>query len=100
MFWVILQILSNGVYSSIEHRVSVNKEKERVSIAMFFNTKFEAEIGPAKSLISSENPPLFKNMLMEEYSKYFFSRNLNGKTNLERMRISSFDENVSKKVLM
>ncbi|CAL5213938.1 unnamed protein product [Lathyrus oleraceus] len=83
----IMEILSNGVYSSIEHRVTVNKEKDRFSIAMFFNTKFEAEIGPAKSLISSENPALFKSMLMEEYSKYFFSRNLDGKTNLERMRI-------------
>lgn len=88
---VILQIVSNGVYSSIEHRVTVNKEKERFSIGMFFNPKFEADVGPAKSLISSENPPLFKTLLMEDYNKYFFSRNLDGKTNLERMRIKGFD---------
>ncbi|XP_027343293.1 protein SRG1-like [Abrus precatorius] len=85
----IMEILSNGAYTSIEHRAAVNKEKERISIAMFFNPKFEAEIGPVKSLLSSENPPLFKSMLMEDYFKDFFSRNLNGKSHLDKMRIQS-----------
>ncbi|KAG5029301.1 Codeine O-demethylase [Glycine soja] len=87
----IMEILSNGAYTSIEHRAAVNKEKERISIAMFFNPKFEAEIGPVKSFINSENPPLFKSMLMEDYFKDFFSRNLNGKSHLEKMRVTSFD---------
>jgi len=86
---VILQILSNGAYTSIEHRVAVNKEKERISIATFFNPKFEAEIGPVKSLLNSENPPLFKSMSMEDHFKHFFSRNLNGKSHLEKMRIET-----------
>jgi len=89
--WVILQILSNGAYTSIEHRAAVNKEKERISIAMFFSPKFEAEIGPVKSLLNSENPPLFKSMLMEDHFKHFFSRNLNGKTHLEKMRVKTLD---------
>ncbi|XP_057422356.1 protein SRG1-like [Lotus japonicus] len=87
----IMEILSNGAYTSIEHRASVNKEKERISIAMFFNPKFEAEIGPVKRLTSSENPPLFKTMLMEDYFKDFFSRNLDGKSHLEKMRVKSFN---------
>ncbi|KAI4357421.1 hypothetical protein L6164_001369 [Bauhinia variegata] len=85
----IMEILSNGAYTSIEHRAAVNKEKERISIAMFFNPKFEAEIGPVKSLLTPETPPLFKRMLMEDYFKDFFSRNLNGKSHLEKMRIQS-----------
>ena len=88
---VFLQILSNGAYSSIEHRAVVNKEKERISIAMFFSPKFEAEIGPMKSLLSPETPPLYKSMLMEDYCNDFFSRNLNGKYHLEKMRIKGFD---------
>lgn len=91
MLSVILQILSNGAYTSIEHRATVNREKERISIAMFFNPKFEAEIGPLKSLVSSENPPLFKSMVMEDYFKDFFSQNLDGKSHLEKMRVKSFD---------
>ncbi|KAE7996321.1 hypothetical protein FH972_001053 [Carpinus fangiana] len=55
----VMEILSNGAYKSIEHRATVNSEKERVSIAMFFNPKFEAEIGPATSTLTPQNPPLF-----------------------------------------
>ncbi|KAM7505869.1 hypothetical protein LguiB_004773 [Lonicera macranthoides] len=40
-----LEILSSGAYKSIEHRAIVNSEKERKSIAMFFNPKFEALVG-------------------------------------------------------
>ncbi|XP_059437863.1 protein SRG1-like [Corylus avellana] len=82
----IMEILSNGAYTSVEHRATVNSEKERISIAMFFNPKLDAEIGPAKSLLNTETPPLFKRIGMEEYVKDYFSRNMNGKS-LDNMRI-------------
>ncbi|XP_019162029.1 PREDICTED: codeine O-demethylase-like [Ipomoea nil] len=82
-----LEIFSNGVYKSVEHRVMVDSSKERISIAMFFNAKFEAEIGPARCLINEENPPAFRRMKMEEYVKEFFSRKLDGKSFLDRTRI-------------
>nr|POE84224.1 protein srg1 [Quercus suber] len=85
----VMEILSNGAFTSIEHRVTVNSDKERISLAMFFNPKLEAEIGPATSTLSPRNPPLFKRITMEDYVKDFFSRNLNGKSHLENMRIKS-----------
>ncbi|KAB1221459.1 Protein SRG1 [Morella rubra] len=87
----IMEMLSNGAYTSVEHRAVVNSEKERISVAMFFNPKFEAEIGPSRSVLSAESPPLFRRLGMEEYVKGFFSRNLRGKSNLERMRIKVRD---------
>ena len=96
-YYVILQILSNGAYTSIEHRATVNSEKERISIAMYFNPKFEAKIGPLTSILSPQNPPLFKSIGMEEYVKDFFSRNINGKSHLEKMRIKSGDGNMMAK---
>uniref|UniRef100_A0A2N9E7N2 Fe2OG dioxygenase domain-containing protein n=1 Tax=Fagus sylvatica TaxID=28930 RepID=A0A2N9E7N2_FAGSY len=92
---ILHQILSNGAYTSIEHRATVNSEKERISIAMFFNPKFEAKIGPLTSILSPQNPPLFKSIGMEEYVKDFFSRNINGKSHLEKMRIKSGDGNTT-----
>ncbi|KAI7738554.1 hypothetical protein M8C21_015832, partial [Ambrosia artemisiifolia] len=84
----ILEIMSNGVYNSIEHRATVNATKERMSLAMFFNPKLEADVGPAKSLTTNtSDPPLYKTLVMEQYLKDFFSRKLNGKTFLERMKI-------------
>ncbi|KAM1213324.1 hypothetical protein PS2_004753 [Malus domestica] len=86
----IFEMLSNGVYKSIEHRVMVNSEKERVSVAMFFVPKYEAEIGPLRSLVSPQNPPLFKRIGTEKYVNNFFSRRrLGGKSYLEQMKIQN-----------
>lgn len=85
--------MSNGLYHSIEHRVAVNSEKERISIAFFVNPKFEAKIGPATALINPQNPPLFRRTGMEEYIRDFFSRKLNGKSYLEHMKIQIKDVN-------
>ncbi|KAK9055953.1 hypothetical protein SSX86_027040 [Deinandra increscens subsp. villosa] len=86
----ILEIMSNGVYNSIEHRATVNATKERISLAMFFNPKLEADVGPAKSLTTNTGePPVYKTLIMEQYLKDFFSRKLNGKTFLERMKIKN-----------
>ena len=48
-----LQIVSNGIYRSIEHRAIVNSTKERLSIATFYSSKLDSELGPALSLIIS-----------------------------------------------
>ncbi|KAL2467368.1 Protein SRG1 [Abeliophyllum distichum] len=82
----ILEILSNGSYNSIEHRATVNSVKERISLAMFFNPKFEAEVGPSRSLMTIQKP-LYKRIKMENYVKEFFSRKLDGKSFLEYMKI-------------
>ncbi|KAK6264538.1 hypothetical protein SCA6_019972 [Theobroma cacao] len=89
----ILEIFSNGIYRSIEHRATANSEKERISVAFFINPKFEAEVGPSPSLINPKNPPLFKRVGMEQYVKDFFSRKLNGKTYLQHMRIENGEGN-------
>ncbi|KAL6333628.1 hypothetical protein AAG906_028813 [Vitis piasezkii] len=85
----ILEIVSNGIYNSIEHRAVANSVTERISIAMFFNTKFSAEIGPAIGLINPQNPPLFKRVGMEKYFRDFFARKLEGKAYLEYMKIKN-----------
>ena len=89
----VLQMVSNGVYTSIEHRAMVNSARERISMAMFFNPKFSAEIGPAVSLINPQNPPLYRRVGMEKYFKDFFSRKLDGKSFLEHMKIKNGEGN-------
>lgn len=86
--------MSNGIYNNVEHMVTVNSMKERISIAVFFNPKFEAEIGPSTALLNSNNPSLFRSVGMEKYLKDFFSRRLNGKAYLEHMRIKAGEGNI------
>ncbi|XP_049406327.1 codeine O-demethylase-like [Solanum stenotomum] len=86
----ILEIWSNGVYKSPEHKVTVNEHTSRISIGVFFMPKQEAEIGPAHSLINSTNPALFTSVTMDKYLKEFFSRKLAVKTYLDHMKINKF----------
>ncbi|KAH6773576.1 hypothetical protein C2S52_003531 [Perilla frutescens var. hirtella] len=83
----IVEILSNGVYKSIEHRATVNSERERMTIALFFSCKYEAEVGPSPSLMMKQQP-LFRRLKMDQYVKDFFSRKLNGKSFLQYMKIN------------
>ncbi|XP_022720343.1 protein SRG1-like [Durio zibethinus] len=89
----VLEIFSNGVYRSIEHRATTNSGKERMSVAFFLNPKFEAEVGPSPSLINPKNPPVFKRVGLEQYAKDFFVRKLYGKTYLQHMRIENGEHN-------
>ncbi|KAI3971630.1 hypothetical protein MKW92_049927 [Papaver armeniacum] len=84
-----IEILSNGVYPSIEHRVMVNPTIERLSIATFHSINPDAEFGPALSLLNPPcKPALFRRETVEKYYQNFFAQKLNGKTNnLDFMRI-------------
>ncbi|KAK2368269.1 protein SRG1 [Trifolium repens] len=83
----ILEIITNGIYRSIEHRATVNSEKERISIATFYTSKHDGEIGPAKSLINEVTPARFKRIGLKEYLKNLFARKLDGKSFLDSLRI-------------
>ncbi|ESQ27262.1 hypothetical protein EUTSA_v10018772mg [Eutrema salsugineum] len=83
----ILEIITNGRYRSIEHRVVVNSEKERLSVAMFHSPGKETIIGPAKSLVEKQKQRLFKSMSTQDYFDAFFAQKLNGKSHLHLMTI-------------
>ncbi|MBA0580016.1 hypothetical protein Gorai_022255 [Gossypium raimondii] len=83
----ILEIITNGTYSSIEHRATVNPKKERLSFATFIGVGAGGEIGPAPSLVSKQKPAMFRRVKVEEYYKGMFSRKLQGKSYLDYMKI-------------
>lgn len=61
--------------------------KERMSIATFYGPKLEGELGPAPSLVTAERPPLFRTTGVAEFFESFLSRELDGKTHLDTIRI-------------
>ncbi|KAL5078867.1 hypothetical protein RYX36_007288 [Vicia faba] len=83
----ILEILTNGIYRSIEHRATVNSKNERISIASFHKPQMSKVIGPTPTLVTPERPALFKTFSVEDYYKAYFSRRLQGKSCLDLMRI-------------
>ncbi|XP_055803660.1 uncharacterized protein LOC129872804 [Solanum dulcamara] len=91
----ILEIVTNGAYRSIEHRAMVNSEKERLSIATFYNTKLDGQICPAPSIISAKNPAKFRSIGAADYFRGLFSRKLDKKSYLDVMRIENFENPAS-----
>ncbi|XP_047308693.1 protein SRG1-like [Impatiens glandulifera] len=86
----VLEIFSNGIYKSIEHRAVVHSEVERMSIAGFLSPRLDGELGPAKSLTCHGigMPPQFRTLSVKDFFKGFFERKLDKKSYLQRLRIN------------
>ncbi|XVE90466.1 hypothetical protein DITRI_Ditri20bG0080200 [Diplodiscus trichospermus] len=74
-----LQILSNGRYRSVEHRVVANGSKNRISVPIFVNPRPRDIIGPLPELIESGEKPIYKQVLYSDYVKHFFRKAHDGK---------------------
>ncbi|XP_056175912.1 protein SRG1-like [Syzygium oleosum] len=83
----IVEIITNGIYQSINHRATVNAVKERISIATFFSPRIDAKIGPTPSLITPETPALFRRTTVAEHLKGYLTSELKGKAHLDAMRV-------------
>ncbi|KAF4373845.1 hypothetical protein F8388_007751 [Cannabis sativa] len=71
----------------LEHRAIVNSTDERMSIATFLNSNEDCEIGPSHSLITQQNPAIYKTMSSKDYIKSMFSREYNGKSHIDAFKL-------------
>lgn len=75
-----IQVLSNGRFKSVHHRVVTNTVHPRVSMAMFQGPNLETIIGPIKELIDEKNPHRYRNYryseFIEEFSKQVGTRRM------------------------
>ncbi|RDX68955.1 Feruloyl CoA ortho-hydroxylase 1 [Mucuna pruriens] len=79
----VLQIMSNGRYKSIEHRVVANRSKTRISLPIFVNPPPDTVIGPLSEVLENGDEPKYKQVLYSDYFKYFFSKPHDGKKTIE-----------------
>ncbi|KAK8545579.1 hypothetical protein V6N13_066855 [Hibiscus sabdariffa] len=78
-----LQIMSNGRYKSVEHRVFANGSTNRISVPIFVNPRPTDMIGPLTELIASGEEPIYKQILYSDYVKHFFHKPHDGKKTIE-----------------
>ncbi|KAH0987476.1 hypothetical protein GBA52_014653 [Prunus armeniaca] len=64
------EILSNGKFKSPIHRVVINPDKERFSLAAFCIPESDKEMEPFESLVKESTPRLYKKV--KDYSGIFF----------------------------
>ncbi|KAG8380813.1 hypothetical protein BUALT_Bualt06G0055500 [Buddleja alternifolia] len=76
-----LQVMSNAIYKSVEHRVIVSAQ-ERVSLAYFYNPKSDLLIQPVTELVTPDRPALYPAMTFDEYRLYIRTKGPLGKSQL------------------
>nr|GMD16457.1 feruloyl CoA ortho-hydroxylase 1-like [Ipomoea batatas] len=82
-----LQIMSNGRYKSIEHRVMANESNDRISVPVFVNPKPNDIVGPLPEVLASGEKPVYKPVLYSDYAKHFYRKAHNGKDTIAFARI-------------
>lgn len=89
----IIQVWSNDKYESVEHRVTVNSERERFSIPFFFNPGPHVNVKPLEEVTSRTAEPA----RYEEYNwgEFFQRRNLSNFKKLEadNVQVQHFKKN-------
>ena len=69
-----IEVLSNGIYKSVLHRSLVNKEKTRMSWAVFCAPPQDTVIGPLPQFVNDQNPPKFSTKTYAEYRHRKFNK--------------------------
>ncbi|XP_019180243.1 PREDICTED: gibberellin 2-beta-dioxygenase 2-like [Ipomoea nil] len=85
-----LQVLTNGRFMSVRHRVMVGSLKTRMSMMYFAAPTFNTTISCPSKLVTPENPRLYRAFTWAEYKKTTYSRKL-GDNRLHFFRVESND---------
>ncbi|KAL8161644.1 hypothetical protein V2J09_013133 [Rumex salicifolius] len=68
-----MEIMSNGLFKSVFHKVTTNKERERISLALLCAPEPNKEIGPATELVNAQTPQRLNKV--KDYGKIYFQIN-------------------------
>ncbi|KAK1307249.1 Protein SRG1 [Acorus calamus] len=79
----VIEILSNGKYKSINHRSTVDLEKERLSIASFQSPSRGADIGPLPELVRDGVEVYYNSMNYGQFLNLYTSGKLDGKGHMQ-----------------
>ncbi|XP_047943980.1 protein SRG1-like [Salvia hispanica] len=80
-----LEIMSNGIFKSPMHRVVINSEAERNSVAMFCLPDVAEEIEPLDQLVDEDRPKMYKKVTNYVGSLYNYYHQ--GKRAIDAVRI-------------
>ncbi|CAL5037028.1 unnamed protein product [Urochloa decumbens] len=89
----LLQLVSNGRFRSVEHRVLANKSstgEARVSVAAFVDVGRDRSVrryGPIEELLTPGNPPLYRSVTVEEFISHFYRKGSERRPRLDYFKL-------------
>lgn len=66
-----LEIATNGLLKSIEHRAMANSAVARTSVATFIMPGMDTLVGPAEELVGEDNPPRYRAVTFREFMRVY-----------------------------
>ncbi|KAM0893434.1 hypothetical protein ACQ4PT_025120 [Festuca glaucescens] len=85
-----LEVVTNGVLKSIEHRVMLNARLARTSVATFIMPTPDCLISPAEEFVSEENPSSYRTTMFRDFMRIYnvvkLGSSLNLTTNLKKVQ--------------
>lgn len=85
-----LQLISNDIFKSAQHRVLANTVGPRVSLSCFFSQAFlptSRTYGPIKELLSEDNPAKYREFSIPEFAAHYRTKCMKGTTPLLHFKI-------------
>ncbi|KAJ3706704.1 hypothetical protein LUZ61_010409 [Rhynchospora tenuis] len=84
----VTEVLSNGIYKSIEHRATINTENTRISLAAFHGPDNSIMLRPLPEVVG-DGKPNYGSMSYQEFMKAYFEQKLEGKNILDMLKIQN-----------
>jgi 2'-deoxymugineic-acid 2'-dioxygenase / mugineic-acid 3-dioxygenase len=77
-----LEVVTNGLLKSIEHRVVTNAAVARMAVATFIMPTQDCVIGPAEEFIGGDNQPCYRTVKFGDFMRIYNVVNLGSSLNL------------------
>jgi isopenicillin N synthase-like dioxygenase len=78
--------MSNGKFTSVEHRAVIHPTKERISAAMFFYPCPNIMVGPLPEFMKGDKER-YGSTSYEDFMKQYFATKLDGRKHIERLKL-------------
>ncbi|PWA33873.1 Isopenicillin N synthase [Artemisia annua] len=83
-----VEVLSNGQYKSMVHRVTLNNERTRISIASLHSMGIDEKMETAQELVSDENPKKYKESSFRDFLDFLTQNDISeGKSFIESLKM-------------
>lgn len=85
----LMQLITNDKFKSVIHRVVLRKTgSPRVSVACFFGPQGNNRVyGPMKELLSEENPPVYKEVTMEQVNNHYATKGVDKAFSVKHFKV-------------
>lgn len=62
-----MEVLSNGLYKSVIHKVTLNEEKTRISLASLHSLGMDDKMSVPYQLVNNENPARYRESSFNDF---------------------------------